>query len=151
MELNAPARTNDVVRGLTTITYGGALVLSNLTGITASNSFKLFSAETYRGAFATLNPASPGLAWNTNTLALDGTLRILSTSPVTITNSASANLISLSWPADHIGWRLQVQTNSLSVGLNANWVEVPGSVTTNQMIFPNDPALGCVFYRLVYP
>src|SRR5204863_3900057 len=87
MELNAATRTNDLVRGLTSVAYGGTLTLSNLAGtITASNTFKLFSANSYSGAFATLSPANPGtgLAWNTNTLALDGTLRVVSTAPATI-------------------------------------------------------------------
>lgn len=154
MELHAAARTNDVIRGLTTVTYGGTLVLSNFAGvITPSNAFKLFSATAYRGAFVALSPASPGpgLAWNTNTLTSDGTLRIVSTSPVPISSARSASLLALSWPADHIGWRLQRQTNSLSVGLSGNWVNVPNSAATNQMTFTIDPTAGCVFYRLVYP
>ena len=154
MELNATARTNDIVRGLTTVSYGGTLVLSNLAGtITGSNAFKLFSANGYVGAFTALTPASPGpgLAWNTNTLRTDGTLRVINASPPTITNMRSGNLLGLSWPADHIGWRLQAQTNSNSIGLRSNWVNVPNSIATNQMTFTLDPATGCAFYRLVYP
>ena len=154
MELNATARTNDVVRGLTTVTYGGTLTLSNLSGtITASNAFKLFNANTYRGVFGTLMPATPapGLAWNTNTLATDGTLRLVSTSPVTMNNNRSGNLLTLSWPADHVGWRLQAQTNASNVGLGTNWFNVPNSIATNQMTFAIDPTAGCVFYRMVYP
>src|SRR5678815_3435957 len=82
MELNATTGTNDVVRGLTNITYGGTLTLSNLAGaISATNAFKLFAANTYNGAFAAITPATPGtaLAWNTNTLRTDGTLRVVST------------------------------------------------------------------------
>ncbi len=123
MELNAAMGTNDLVRGLTSVAYGGTLTLSNLAGtITASNTFKLFSANSYSGAFAALTPASPGpdLAWNTNTLATDGTLRVVSTIPATITNTVSGSLLTLSWLADHIGWRLQAQTNAISVGLGTN-------------------------------
>jgi autotransporter-associated beta strand protein len=158
MELNAATGTNDVVRGLTSVACGGTLVLSNLAGtITASNAFKLFSATSYRGAFAALIPANPGagLAWNTNTLAADGTLRVLSTSAATIMFSRAvacapySQCLTLSWPTDHIGWRLQVQTNSY--GLGTNWIDVPNSVATNQMTFTLDPTTGCVFYRLIYP
>lgn len=155
MELNAAANTNDYVRGVSILTYGGTLSLSNVAGTITPNSstFKLFSANQYRNAFAALNPASPGqgLAWNTNTLVTDGTLRVISTSPVPINNALSANLLNLSWPADHIGWRLQVQTNSLSVGLSSNWFNVPNSIGTNQMAFTIDRTVGCVFYRLIYP
>ena len=154
MELNATTRTNDLVRGLTTVTYGGTLTLSNLAGtITASNAFKLFSANTYRGVFASLTPAipGPGLAWNTNTLATDGTLRVVSTSSVTMGNNRSGNLLTLSWPADHISWRLQAQTNSNGVGLSTNWFNVPNSTATNEMPFTLDPNGRCVFYRMIYP
>ncbi|HZO83973.1 MAG TPA: hypothetical protein VFC26_02090, partial [Verrucomicrobiae bacterium] len=117
------------------------------------SAFKLFSANTYRGAFASLNPAipGPGLAWNTNTLVMDGTLRVVSTLPVSISNAISANLLNLSWPSDHIGWRLQAQTNPISVGLSTNWVTIPNSLATNQMTFNIDRTVGCVFYRLIYP
>ena len=152
MELNAATRTNDLIRGLTTVTYGGTLTLSNVAGaITASNTFKLFSANSYHGAFSAITPASPapGLAWNTNTLATDGTLRIVSIAPVTITNTRSGNILALAWPADHTGWRLQAQTNSY--GLSTNWINVPTSIATNQMTFTLDPAGRCTFYRLLYP
>jgi fibronectin-binding autotransporter adhesin len=154
MELNAATGTNDLVRGLTSVTYGGTLTLSNLAGtITASNAFKLFSANSYSGAFSPLSPAAPGqgFGWNTNTLATDGTLRVVSTAPVTISNARSGNLLTLSWPADHIGWRLQAQTNSPSVGLTTSWFDVPNTSATNQITFTLDPTAGSVFYRLIYP
>jgi len=154
MELNATARTNDVVRGLASVTYGGTLVLSNLSGsIGPSNAFKLFNANSYQGAFAALTPAipGPGLAWNTNTLAIDGTVRVVSTSPVTMSNSRLGDLFSFSWPADHIGWRLQGQTNAITVGLSNNWFNIPSSVVTNRITFTLDPTIGCAFYRLIFP
>lgn len=154
MELNAAIGTNDLVRGLSHVSYGGRLTLTFTAGsIAASNTFKLFSADNYGGAFATFTPAKPGLdlAWNTNTLATDGTLRIVSTAAVIITNTISGNLLTLAWPSDHIGWRLQAQTNSGTVGLSDYWLDVPNSTTTNQIARTLDPAVGSVFYRLVYP
>jgi fibronectin-binding autotransporter adhesin len=154
MELNAATRGNDRVLGLTSITYGGTLTLSNLAGsMTASHAFKLFGANSYRGSFAALTPASPGpdLAWNTNTLTTDGTLRVVSLAPATITTSASGSRLTLSWLADHIGWRLQVQTNSIGFGLGTNWLDVPHANATNQMTFTLDPTVGSTFYRLVVP
>ena len=154
MELNAAARTNDVVRGLTTVTYGGTLTLPNLAGtVTAASAFKLFSANSYQGAFAAISPAIPGpdLAWNTHTLATDGTLRVVSTLPVTMSSSRSANLLSFSWPADHTGWRLQAQTNNASSGLGTHWWNVPNSFATNHIFFEVDPNVGSVFHRLIHP
>jgi hypothetical protein len=57
----------------------------------------------------------------------------------------------LNWPANHVGWRLQVQTNDVTQGLGTNWVDVVGATVTNQMTLPIDPANGSVFYRMVYP
>jgi hypothetical protein len=51
----------------------------------------------------------------------------VSLAPTSIAMVASGSTISLSWPADHLGWHLQVQTNTLGTGLGTNWVTVPGS------------------------
>jgi len=80
----------------------------------------------------------------------------LVTPPTTATNSTnitytvSGNTLSLSWPADHIGWQLQAQTNSLSTGLGTNWFNVSGSTGTNSVNVPMNLSNGCVFYRLSY-
>jgi hypothetical protein len=63
----------------------------------------------------------------------------------------SGNQLQLSWPQDHIGWLLQIQTNSPGTGLGTNWVAVSDSQLTNQIFIPVDPANGCVFLRLMYP
>ena len=57
----------------------------------------------------------------------------------------------LQWPADHTGWTLQVQTNSLNVGLNTNWSSVAGSALVNSVTNAINPENGAVFYRMVYP
>jgi len=157
IKLNQAAGTNDIVRGLTSVTYGGTLSVTNLSGmLTTNDAFKIFYAASYSGAFAGITPAipAPGFAWNTNTLAADGTLRILqtvSTTPVNMTNLVFGGTLTLSWPADHTGWRLQTQTNDLTAGLGTNWVDVAGSTATNQMNFTIDPANGNVFYRIIFP
>jgi hypothetical protein len=62
--------------------------------------------------------------------------------------SAGTGVLSLSWPAGE-GWRLQMQTNSLSDGLGTNWVYVTdGSVSSTNIT--GNPANGAVFYRLIY-
>jgi hypothetical protein len=63
----------------------------------------------------------------------------------------SSGQLQLSWPQDHLGWHLQIQTNSLDVGLWTNWVNVPNSTTINQFSLPINPTNGSVFLRLVYP
>ena len=68
--------------------------------------------------------------------------------PTNLTMSANGNQLSLSWPADHLGWRLQVQTNSLSTGLGTNWVDIPGSTSITSTNIAVDPSAPTVFYRL---
>ena len=66
VELDAAAGTNDLVRGLTTVNYGGTLVVSNLAGtVTNGQSFKLFNPAAFSGNFSSITP-SPGfgLAWS---------------------------------------------------------------------------------------
>ena len=74
-----------------------------------------------------------------------------STAPVSLLMSVSGGSLGLSWPNDHTGWRLQVQTNTLDAGLGTNWADVSGSSLTNNVALPVDATRGGVFYRLVYP
>jgi autotransporter-associated beta strand protein len=80
VELNKTAATCDQVLGLSNVLYGGTLVITNLSGtLVGGEAFKLFDAATYSGSFTALSPTNPpgaGFSWNTNTLAVDGTLRV---------------------------------------------------------------------------
>lgn len=55
------------------------------------------------------------------------------------------NQIQLSWPADHTGWRLQMQTN----GLGTNWINLLNINYTNATRLPM--TYNCAYFRLVYP
>ena len=68
-----------------------------------------------------------------------------------LTATLLGNSLKLSWPTDHTGWRLQVQTNSLAQGLGANWFDVPNATTSNQITVPITTTNGAVFYRMVFP
>jgi autotransporter-associated beta strand protein len=149
--------TSDRLQGMTSILYGGTLKV-NLSGDTLAggDAMKLFNATTCSGSFASIVPFTPGtgLAWNTSTLTTDGTLRVVATvntAPTNIVSVVSGNNLTLTWPSDHTGWRLQSQTNSIGAGLSSNWVDVGGANTTNQITFQINPANGTVFFRLVYP
>ena len=78
----------------------------------------------------------------------------VATNPTNITASVSGGNLNLSWPADHIGWRLLAQTNHLANGISANtndWGTVSGSAGTNQVNITIDPTKPTEFYRLIYP
>ena len=81
--------TNDLVKGVAgTLTYAGALVVTNLTSDTtplaAGDRFTLFGAGAYAGSFSKLSlpPLGANLIWNTNQLAVNGTLAVASLVPV---------------------------------------------------------------------
>ena len=68
-----------------------------------------------------------------------------------LTNSFNGTALNLNWSLDHLGYRLQVQTNSLDTGLGNNWVDWPNSTSLTGAVITNNPANGSVFFRLVYP
>jgi len=100
---------------------------------------------TYQVIGTVVDPAYYGSA--TNNLVI---VNSVNTTPTNIVTSVSGNQLTLSWPADHIGWTLQAQTNSLSTGLSTNWNDVAGSTTTNQVIITVDPMNPAVFYRMKF-
>ena len=75
----------------------------------------------------------------------------VNTTPTNIVSSVSGNQLTLAWPSDHIGWKLETQTNALNTGLSGAWFNVAGSDATNQMTITIDPVNPTVFFRLVYP
>ena len=78
-----------------TLNYGGKLIVTNL-GDTLQNgdTFTLFPAGSYAGGFTNivLPALTSGLGWNTNTLAVDGSIAVVTTiSPTTLALVSSAN------------------------------------------------------------
>jgi len=155
MDLNRAATPNSDQLVTGTNNFGGTLTVNNLGApLQAGDIFTLF-VSTNKASFTVTNlPAlGSGLVWN-NTLGINGKLAVvasINTNAFKITNSVSGNVLTLSWPVDHTGYRLQVQTNTLGNGLRTNWVDVPGSTGVNTTNFTINPVNGAVFYRLIYP
>jgi autotransporter-associated beta strand protein len=157
MELNRAVTPNsDRLLTAGTNVFGGTLTVNNIgAALQLNDTFQLFTNAATRGAFAVTNLPSltSGLGWN-NSLAINGRLTVIATAntnPTNITAVVNGNQLTLNWPADHTGWHLQIQTNSLSTGLNTNWVTLPGSDLVNSTNMTINPANGAVFYRMVYP
>lgn len=155
--VNKTAGTHGEVIVGGSVTYGGTLYATNVSGtITTNDTFTIFSAGSESGNFTAVtgSPGS-GLGWKfTPATGVLSVIATVNTNPTNITASVSGNTLSLSWPADHTGWRLLAQTNSLSTGLNTNandWYTVSGSTSINQTNITINPTNGVVFYRLVYP
>ena len=153
---------SDNIQGIIGVTYGGALDVTNITSdaslLALGDKVTLFGSTAYSGGFTTFNlPALPsGLAWSVSGLTVDGSIQVVavSTTPPTITHVLNGRNFNLSWPADHIGWRLLVQTNNLAAGVSTNvtdWGTVAGSATTNEVAIPIDATKPAEFYRLIYP
>ena len=71
-----------------------------------------------------------------------------------LTSSVSAGTLNLSWPADHLGYRLLTQTNNLSRGVSthlSDWGTVEGSTAVTATNFPIVKTNSDEYYRLVYP
>jgi hypothetical protein len=158
LEVNLNLKTNDNIRGLDTMVYNGStLQVTNLGTqvITNGSVFKFFYATNYTPGAVTVAPLvpAPGLLWDPSQLAVDGTLRVMpvNTNPPTLATSQSGNSLTLSWPSDHAGWRLQVQTNTTATGIGTNWFTVSNSTNVLSVTVPIVQANPCVFYRLVYP
>jgi autotransporter-associated beta strand protein len=148
LNLSKAAFTNDAITGVTDLNYGGVLRVTNLTGtLTLGDGFKLFGASNYSGAFTSLQlpPLGEGLTWS-NRLALDGTLAVtLAMPPMLSWQSTSSNALAFSWPDYYAGFRLQMQTNSASLGLGTNWVNIPGA-TNGAAVVPMTNSVGTTFF-----
>ncbi|HEY1718361.1 MAG TPA: glycosyl hydrolase family 28 protein [Verrucomicrobiae bacterium] len=80
-----------------------------------------------------------------------GAIPLPSLVSINLNFQTSGNQLQLSWPQDHLGWQLQIQTNDLSGGIGTNWTDVPDANLTNQIFIPIDADNGSVFLRLTYP
>jgi autotransporter-associated beta strand protein len=142
--------SSDLITGLGTANYGGALVVTNITsdGTPPAGKFTLFSATTHSGNFSSIAVLpDPGPPFNVS--FADGVLSILATNPATITPSLSGTTLTLSWPADHFGWI--AQSNSVGVVNPSSWFDIPGSQSATSLNITINPAQPQVFFRLRSP
>jgi autotransporter-associated beta strand protein len=166
MELNrtnAPSNCDQLTNTSGTITYGGDLVVSNIgPSLVAGDTFQLFPSAVSGFASVSL-PATNDLGYAyswTNKVAVNGSIQLLSViippppvdpTPTNIVSSVGGGNLTLSWPSSHIGWTLQAQTNSRSIGLSNNWVTFDGGyMNTNNVVIPMGNSQPTVFFRLFY-
>ena len=143
------------VNGICTITIPTASAL------TANTVYPLIKYGSYAGGTLALSlPAGVTATLTNDTSNLWIGLNVtavtppVNTTPTNLAVSVSSGQLNLSWPQDHTGWRLLVQTNHLSTGISVNtndWTTVAGSAATNQVTIPVDATKPTEFYRLVYP
>jgi len=140
--------TNDRFTGITTLTMGGTLIVTNITAggntLAEGDTFTLFSAASYSGAFSAYTlPALTGtLAWQTARLNADGSIMVINTNnhfkprivkqPVSdrvLTNTPAAFSVSAyGYPAQlDYQWYAVVGgvTNLLADGTNSTYTTPP--------------------------
>jgi autotransporter-associated beta strand protein len=125
-----PTLTNDSINGVSTFVFGGTLSVTN-TGpgvLTVGDSFKIFSATGYKGAFTTISPSTPGagLIWNTNNLSVNGTLAVaLGTVHLQVAQvSLSGINLVLSGSGGAAGYSYSVLSSTNLVTLPGGWTPV---------------------------
>ena len=152
---NVPNCSKLVAASLT-IDSTAILVVTNL-GVETGAKFQLFNHPV---SFATVVlPTLSGTNTWVNNLAVDGSITLVApplvnTTPITMTNSYANGVLTLSWPLDHVGWRLLSQTANLANGVSSNtndWTTVTGSAATNTVLITVDPTKPGGYYRMVYP
>ncbi len=144
-----------------TIAVGGTLALAGTLNVSAGPGIGIgtYTLFTYNqnlnwGQVALgTTPFGFNCALDTNTIGQVNLILhpLSSLTPVSLQLQVSSGQLGLTWPADHIGWQLQCQTNAAGQGLSSNWITVAGSRQTNHIALPADPASGSVFLRLAYP
>ncbi|MGH7977139.1 MAG: hypothetical protein ACREDS_05735 [Limisphaerales bacterium] len=137
------------------ITYGGTLAVTNLSATSPTNgeSFQLFSATNYSGAFGTFNlpPLNAELAWNWN--PTDGTLSVIS-APLSLqilSPQLSGTNFSFSFATTASGEYTIWDNTNLAT---SNWMMVTnftGDGLTDQMILPVLLTSPVHFFRISQP
>jgi len=73
----------------------------------------------------------------------------IASNPTNITATVSSGLLTLTWPADHLGWL--VQSNSVSLAVPADWYDLSNTAAGTTYSIPMTPTQMNVFYRLRHP
>ncbi len=159
MELDPANGTNDVLHSDSSIHYGGVLNLVNLGGpLAGGSSFKLFSASSYSGAFASINPATPGpgQTWDISALGSSGIVKVGSGAAPRFNNVVlvGANLVMSGSNGPPSGTYYVVATTNLAAPLSSwtpiatNTFDANGAFTFTNAVSPSTPRQ---FFRLSLP
>jgi autotransporter-associated beta strand protein len=90
---NGAKLSSDLLQGISSLSFDGTLVVTaSGTALAPGDSFQLFKAATFSGAFAELQlpKLAPNLSWDTSALATRGTLRVVGPAPTTLATASPA-------------------------------------------------------------
>ena len=162
LTFNGSTPSFTITSGTATLSSGTKFNINNTGSPLGIGTYPIVTAGS--GGLVAVSDSLPGPIVNgagvvfgtTPSLSIDGSGNLdlvvssINTTPTNILSSLAGNQLTLMWPMDHTGWQLQAQTNSVSVGIRNNWVNVHNSTITNQEVYPVNLTNGTVFYRLIY-
>jgi len=158
---NTPSSDNVTSTTAGSITYGGALVVTNGGGALAVNdTFTLFSAPTLSGTFTSTNLPF-GYTWDTSKLGVNGTIKVTAVLAVTPPQFSSVNFLTLNNGTitfngtGSAGGPVSLRSSTDVTTPLTNWTVVAsgtfdggGNYSTNLTVSPTAPK---VFYILSSP
>ena len=154
-EISQSPLTNDVAKVAGVLTCGGTLIVTNISGLTLAvgDSFKLFNAASYGGAFTNVQlPAlAAGQAWNTNALATAGSISIVAlTAPLFTSVQLENGQLAINGSGGPANWNytVLVATNLSApqwIPTATNHFDAAGNLNFTNSLNANSPAR---FYRL---
>ena len=157
MELDQVNSTHDAIAGLTSVSYSGTLRLVINGALTAGNSFVLFpdaGSTSYGGAFEQLVPATPGagLAWDTSELAVNGTLKVVSSGAAIQTITRSGNNVIFSGGGGPPGTNYYVIFSTNIAAPLATWTRISTNTfpPNGTFSFTNPTSLPRQFFNIQY-
>ena len=163
LNINGDTSSADNLGGLSGVTYGGTLTVTNLGTAPLANgqSFTLFTlaSGTYGGAFANLNlPLLPsGLSWDVSQLTVNGSIRVINTAPLVppvlasgVSLGGGQFQLTFSGPS---GQTYKVLTSTNVTLPMASWTQVSsGTFGGSPVVFTDSGATNAQqFYRAVSP
>jgi autotransporter-associated beta strand protein len=128
LNISHDSQTNNVVIVAGAFVWGGSLIVSNADDpLQGGDAFILFSAPSFAGNFSsiTLPALTPGLYWDTSTLKVDGTIRVVVETPPAIGNiGVSGGNLVLSGAGGITNGTYYVLTSTNIAAPLANWTRL---------------------------
>lgn len=150
--------TSDQVSGVSTLRYGGTLVVNNIgpDALAVGDTFTLFMAGTYTGSFAGfVLPSS--VSWDTSKLNVDGSIKVLALNPASFGSIAlmsGTNLVMSGTGGPANGTYYVFASTNVALPL-ASWTPIftnafgsDGSFSFTNVVNPSGPAAS--FFRINY-
>jgi autotransporter-associated beta strand protein len=150
-----------ITNGAVTLSAGTIFKVNNTGAPLAAGSYPLITAVP-TGNPGLVNGALPAVVLGGNGATGAASLQIngggglnllvasaVATNSTNISFTVTGGALTLSWPADHLGWI--AQSNSLNLAGSNYWFDIPGSQSVSNLVIPINASSTNVFYRLRYP